>query len=104
MGRSWRLVGVMRESLADDHAADAALAEVVQRGLFTPRSRKRFDLDRVMDTPDEFRIWLEDFSRADKYGEHEWLVRRLQRALALSRRPRKITVRGQMTLGVLEKR
>ncbi len=103
LGRSWQLVGVLRESLDDDHAADAAIDTVLRRSLFRPLGRSQFSLDRVMDTLDEFRLWIEDFSRADKYGDHEWLIQRLDRALARSKRRRKITIRGLMTLGVLEK-
>jgi len=103
LGRSWQLVGVLRESLAEDRAADAAIATVIRRGLFKSRSRVRFDLDRVMDALDEFRLWIEDFSRVEKYGDHEWLIERLARTLARAKHGRKITVRGRMTLGVLEK-
>ncbi len=63
VGRTWHLVGALRESLEEDHAADAAIHAVVRRGLFKPRGRVGFDLDRMMDTLDEFRVWLEDFSR-----------------------------------------
>ena len=103
LGRSWKLVGVLRESLDDDHAANASVDAVVRLGLFRPRRRLRFDLDRVMDSPNEFRLWLEDFSRVEKYPPHEWLLRRLERAQAQTKGKRPITVRGQMVLGVLEK-
>ncbi len=103
LGRSWQLVGVMRESLDDDHAADAAIATVLRRGLFRPLRRQRFNLDRVLDAVDEFRLWIRDFSRVEKYGDHEWLIQRLEHAQARTKRRRKITVRGLMTLGVLEK-
>lgn len=103
LGRSWRLVGALRESLAEDRAANAAIRTVIRRGLFKSRSRVHFDLDRVMDTLAEFRLWIQDFSRVDKYGDHEWLVKRLERALARARGKPKLTVRGLMTLGVLEK-
>ncbi len=102
--RKWRLVGVMRESLAEDHAANAAIRSVVQRGLFKPLRRQRFSLDRQMDTLDELRSWLEDFARVDKYGNHDWLVGRVAKSLAAAPRTCKITIRGRMTLGVLAKR
>jgi hypothetical protein len=102
-GRSWRLVGTLRESLDEDYAADAAIEAVVRRGLFRQRSREHFDLDRVMDTLAEFRLWIEDFSRLEKYGDHARLIKRLERALARATRRPKLTVRGRMTLGVLEK-
>ncbi len=103
LGRSWRLVGVLRESLEDDYASDSAIDTVIRRGFFRPVSRHSFDLDRVMDTVDEFRLWIEDLSRREKYGDHNWLIRRLQRAQASPRRRRKLAIRGRMTLGVLEK-
>ncbi len=103
LGRSWQLVGVMRESLDDDHAADAAIDTVIRRGLFRPLNRRVFSLDRVMDSVDEFRLWIQDFSRAEKYGDHEWLISRLEHAPARRKRSRRITVRGLMTLGVLER-
>ncbi len=103
LGRSWKLVGVLRESLEDDYASDAAIETVVRRGLFLPLSHHSFYLDRVMDSVEEFRLWVEDFSRLEKYGDHEWLVRRLERAQSRSRRRRKITIRGRMTLGILQK-
>jgi len=103
LGRSWRLVGALRESLAEDRAANRAIETVIRRGLFKSRSRVGFDLDRVMDSLDEFRLWIEDFSRVVKYGDHAWLVSRLERALARAKRKPRLTVRGLMTLGVLEK-
>ncbi len=102
-GRNWRLVGVMRESLEEDHAANAAIRAVVRSGLFKPMSRVRFDLDREMDTVEEMRAWLNDFTRVEKYGDHDWLIGRVRRAMAASGRSRKISVRGRMTLGVLRK-
>ncbi len=102
-GRNWKLVGVLHESLDDDRAANRAVAAVIGQDLFRPVRRLRFDLDRVMDTPDEFRLWLEDFSRVEKYGDHYWLIKRLERAQSRAKRTRPITVRGLMTLGVLRK-
>lgn len=102
--RRWRLVGVMRESLEEDRAANAAVRTVVADGLFQPVRRARFSLDREMDTIDELRSWLGDFTRVEKYGDHDWLVRRVEGALAAAPRRRKITIRGRMTLGVLAKR
>ncbi len=102
-GRNWRLLGTMRESLAEDRAANVAIRTVVRSGLFRPLRRERFNLDREMDTVEEMRLWIGDFSRVEKYGNHEWLVRRVEHAVAASARRRKITIRGLMTLGVLQK-
>ncbi len=103
LGRGWQLVGVLRESLEDDYASDAAIDTVVRRGRFRTVSRRSFYLDRVMNSVTEFRSWVGDFSRIEKYGDHEWLIKRLERAQARSPRKRSITIRGRMTLGVLEK-
>lgn len=102
--RNWRLVGVMRESLEEDRAANAAIHAVIRGGLFRTLRRSRFSLDREADSVDELRSWLEDFTRIEKYGDHEWLVRRVERACKAARRKPKITIRGRMTLGVLQSR
>src|SRR4030095_9300804 len=57
----WQLVGVMREKFDDDRAANRAVAQVVRKGLFRRTTSVEFDLARVMDTPDDFREWLDGF-------------------------------------------
>ncbi len=96
-GRRWRLVGVMRETVEEDRAADRAVARVLREGLFRSEGRARFELDRVMDGMADFREWLIGFRNDRRLLEaNAWLVRRLERALA--ERRRKIVGRGPMIM------
>lgn len=101
-GKRWRQVGVMRESFDDDYAADRAVQQVMREGLFHREARYEFDLDRVMDTLQDCRDWLEDFS-TEKLPSHEWLYRRVERALAKKQDGVKIVVRGLLKLSALMK-
>lgn len=103
-GRRWQLVGVMREQLDDDLAADRAVARVLRAGLFHREMRFEFELDRVMDTMEDFRAWLDEFVQDGKMSSHEWLVQRVERARAQHRASIKIVVRGPMRMQVLRKR
>ncbi len=103
-GRRWQLVGVMREQLDDDLAADRAVAQVLRAGLFRREMRFEFELDRVMDTMEDFRAWLDEFVQDGKMLSHEWLVQRVERARAQHRASIKIVVRGPMRMQVLRKR
>jgi len=100
--KRWKLVGVMREDFADDIAADRAVKQVVREGLFQQESLVEFDLDRVMDTLQDLRAWLDDFS-TDKLPSHDWLYQRVERALEKKRDGTKIAVRGLMRLRLLRK-
>ena len=101
-GRRWRLVGVMREPFADDRAADRAVNLVIRQGLFHREARDEFILDRVMDSLQDFRAWLDDFS-ANTFPSHDWLYQRLERALGTRQPGTQIVVRGLVKLGVLRK-
>ena len=101
-GKDWQLVGVMRENFGDDLAADRAVSQVVSTGLFHREAHYDFDVDRVMDTLHDFRAWLDDFS-VDKLPSHEWLYKRVERALAKRRTGTKVVVRGLLRLIVLRK-
>jgi hypothetical protein len=102
-GRRWKQVGVMRESFDDDIASDRAVSQVVRDGFFNQKSVVEFDLDRVMDTMQDFRVWLDDFAVDINYKSpsHDWLYQRVARALKKKRAGTKIAVRGLMRLGVL---
>lgn len=102
-GRRWRLIAVMREAFDEDHAADRAVARVLRDGLFRPQAVTEFPLDRVMDGMDDFRTWIEEFGQRRALASHEWLIRRLERALAKRRKPARIVGRGPMTLRVLRR-
>ena len=101
-GERWRLIGVMREKFDDDRAADHAVKRVVREGLFRLETRIAFEADRVMDTMQDFRVWLDDFIRLGKtMPSHTWLVQRLERVLKKERAGTKIVVRGLMLMQVM---
>jgi len=101
-GKHWELVGVMRENFDDDIAADRAVKQVIRDGLFQQESLVEFDLDRVMDTLQDFRAWLDDFD-VEKLPSHDWLYQKVERALAEKPKGIKIAVRGLMRQGVMIK-
>jgi hypothetical protein len=100
-GRGWRQLGVMRESLDKDRTADRAVAEVLRTNLFRRGARAEFLIDREMDSMDDFVAWLKDFGQRRILASHDWLVRKLERALAV----RKATIvgRGLVTMQLLHK-
>ena len=101
-GRRFELVGQMRERFDDDRAADRAVARVVRDGLFRLERRRQFDCPRVMDTFEEFRAWMDDFVQTAEAAPHDWLARRVERALGA--RPdakARIAVRGPLKMQVL---
>lgn len=101
-GRRWKQVGVMRENFDDDIASDRAVTQVIRDGLFKQEKLIEFDLDRVMDTLPDFRLWLDDFS-TEKLPSHDWLYRRVERALTKKPAGTKIAVRGLMRLRMMIK-
>jgi SAM-dependent methyltransferase len=102
-GRRWQPIGALHEVLDDDHAADAAIARVLRDGYFHSEARRAFLLDRVMDTLEDIREWLEDFDQRRTLPSHAPLLQRLERRMRRMSKPIKIVVRGRMTLGVLRK-
>jgi hypothetical protein len=96
-GGRWRLIGVMRESLDDDRAANRAVRRVLQQGGLKRESRVQFEVLRVTDTLDEFRALLETWPR------HDWLLKRLAGALGDGRGRIKIALRGPLIMQVLRK-
>ena len=101
----YQVVGAMREKFADDHAANRAVAGAVRARWFKLERRPRFAIDRTMDSLDEFRTWLAEFlAMGDKLPPHDWLVERLEQALARKRAKAKIVVRGPLDMHVLRKK
>ena len=100
-GRAWRLVGVMREPLEEDHRADRAVERVIREGLFRVSARGAVLLERVMDDLDDFRAWLTEFNQRRVISAHSWLIHRLERARRM--RSVRIVSRGPLTIRVLEK-
>ena len=103
MGKHWQPVGVMRESFEDDWAASRAVREVLRLGLFRREAHGEFDLDRVMDSMEDFRVWLDEFVQQGNLPSHEWLVQRLESKKKKQSGATKITVRGPLTMGVMRK-
>jgi hypothetical protein len=101
-GKGWRFVGAMREQFDDDIASDRAVSQAVRAGLFRRETQTQINIDRVMDTLQDFREWLDDFS-SDKLPSHEWLYRKVEYSLAKEPVSTKITVRGPLKIGVLRK-
>ena len=98
--RSSRLIGIMRERFDDDRAADRAVRRAVAMGLFTRGPRLRVDCERRMDTLAEFVTWSRELIERHGTPSHDWLIRRLARAL--ERNPRAtFSVRAPLRLGVL---
>lgn len=100
----YKLLWRMREGFDDDHAADRAVDDVIERGLFNQTGRTSFPCFRVMDNIGEFREWLLDFVERNKHESHDWLDRRLEKKLAASPPKTKIAVRAPLVLRVLGKK
>lgn len=92
----WRGLGVMRESLEDDRAANRAVLRLLKEGILKRESHAQFDCLRVMDTLDEFRDFLE------MSVSQEWLLERVAKALS-KHEGVKIVVRGPLRMQVLRK-
>jgi hypothetical protein len=103
MGKDWQPVGVMRESFEDDWAASRAVREVLRLGLFHREAHSEFELDRVMDSVEDFRVWLDEFIQFGSLPSHEWLVQRIESKRKKLDRKTKIVVRGPLIMGVMRK-
>jgi len=101
-GKRWQQVGVMREKFDDDIASDRAVRQVLREGLFHRETRVEVNIDRVMDSLQDFRVWLDDFS-TDKLPSHDWLYERVERALAKEPASARIAVRGPLKIALLKK-
>jgi hypothetical protein len=102
-GKAWQLVGVMRERLAEDRAANAAVEQVIREGLFRRERSVKFGLDRVMDTQEDFQAWLDDFAQGGRITSHAWLANRIKAASERRRAKPKIVVREPLVLSILRK-
>ena len=101
-GKGWRYVGAMRQPFDDDHAADRAVRHMIRAGYFRRESNIQFNLDRVMDTLQDFCAWLDDFPK-DKASILNSLDHKVERALATRPDNTKITIRGPLKIGLLRK-
>ncbi len=97
-------IGTMREPLDDDRAANQAVAEVLRLGLFHAEGRAQFRCRRVMDSLADFHDFLEEFTTLGiELPSHDWLFRRVQRALGAARGQEQIVVWGPLVMRVLRK-
>jgi hypothetical protein len=93
---------VMDESLADDYAANRAVAQVVQEGWFKPVSRIQVNCNRTM-TLKDFSNWLADFP-TDREASQERIIRIVERSFKESiGKRKKIIVKGPLKLNVLKR-
>jgi hypothetical protein len=99
----YRQLGSLREKFDDDHAANRAVAQILQEGLFRSEWRTCFDCQRVMDTMDEFRAWIDEFVRLGDLPPHDWLIEKVENACKVCRDKTKIVARGPLTMRVLRK-
>lgn len=101
-GSEVRWLGWTHETFDEDRAANRAVAEVLQRRLFRRTSLIHFDLDRVMESVEDFETWLADFGADAEAPLHARLVAKLKIALREEGEDR-ITIRGPLRLAVLKK-
>ena len=99
----YRELGVMRENLSDDRAANRAVQHVVAEGLFKPGWRSKIPCDRVIDTYREFQVWLAEFVELGRMPSHDRLAKRVENALATARGKKKVVIRAPLMLKVLKK-
>jgi hypothetical protein len=97
----YRQVAIMSESLKDDFAANRAVREVLQEGLFKHVSRIQVNCNRIMALKD-FAAWLADFP-IDRGALQERLVRTIERSFKANGKRKKIVVKGPLVLKVLKK-
>jgi hypothetical protein len=103
MGGEYRFKWFTRERFDDDAAADNAVAAVISDGLLRPEGRTRFPCYRVMDTLEDFRAWMNDNIRKEKLVDHDWLIRRLEKAIAASGGEARIVISAPLILRTLRK-
>jgi len=101
-GKNWKPVGRIREKIEDDLAANRAVKQVVRDRLFNKESSLSFELDRVLDTLEDFRQWLAE-SSIERLTTHQWLVDRIQNIQEKTHIKKKITIRGPMIMNILRK-
>jgi len=100
----YRQLGTLREPLDDDRAANRSLAHVLRAGLFKAGWRTQFDCRRVMDSLSDFQTFIDEFiTLGTDLPPHDWLIRRVERALETADGKKKIVVKGPLLMNVLRK-
>jgi len=93
----------MRETFDDDRAADRAVTQVEREGRFKAEGRTVFACNRFMDSLDEFQEWLADSVKLGKLPPHDWLIRRVERAMDVTGSKARVVVSGPLVLRMLRK-
>ncbi|HEU0292296.1 MAG TPA: hypothetical protein VFR47_06150 [Anaerolineales bacterium] len=94
----YREVGVMRENLEDDYAANRAVKQVLRGGLFNSERYVQFNCNRVLDSLNEFRLWLADFEERGRIPAQVQLLDRVERAYPTIPGRKKIIVSAPLML------
>src|SRR5262245_30344880 len=102
-GGRYRRLGITRESLDLDRAAERAVRYVRRTGLFRLETARRFDCRRVMDTPADFRAWVSEMVARREAPPHDWLIRRVERAFGRARSRRWLIMQGPVVVRALRK-
>jgi hypothetical protein len=100
----FKLVAKMNEKFDEDHAANRAVAEVINEGILKPQSRSRFDCKRVMGSLNDFHLWMDDFIVTAGLPSQESLIQKVERAYKSTLGRKRIVVRAPLILRVLRKR
>lgn len=88
----------MRENLEDDYAANRAVKQVLREGLFSSERFVQFNCNRVLDSLNEFRIWLADFEERGRIPAQVQLLDRVERAYPTIPGRKKIIVSAPLML------
>jgi len=102
-GGRYRRLGTTAESLDLDRAAERAVRRVRRAGLFRLETGIRFDCQRVLDTPADFRAWVEEMATRRAASSHDRLIGRVERAFARARTARKLIMQGPVVARALRR-
>ena len=93
-------IGVLREDLSDDYAANRAVKQVLREGLFKSEEFTQFNCNRVMDRLKEFQTWLSEFTTLgrERSSAHDWLFERVEGAYRAIPGKKKIIVHSPLML------
>ena len=87
----------MREDLTDDYYANRAVKQVLREGLFKSEEYTEFNCNRVMDSLNEFRLWLMDFVDRGNPSQNS-LLEKVERAYQNTSGKKKIIVHAPLML------
>jgi hypothetical protein len=93
-------LGFVHRNINDVRAANRAVAHVVRAGLFKIEARIRFNCNRVMDTPDEFQAWWDEFAHLQLDGN---AFRKIENAFKAKCEKRKIVAETPLAMWKLRK-